>query len=126
MASDKCNVSRRATSKKLFPAANKTKVMQPATKKLRFSNLSSTEIQLLIDKKDSENTQKATKNAAATLLAFFNEILRNESSLRDDKYLEELSSEELNELLTAFYPNARKKPAKITKKIRLYWFEIWS
>ena len=31
--------------------------MEPATKKQRFSNLSSTEIQLLIEKKDSENTR---------------------------------------------------------------------
>ena len=95
--------------------------MEPATKKQRFSNLSSTEIQLLIEKKDrKENTQKATKNAVATLLAFCNEISPNESSPRDDKYLEELSSEELNELLTAFYPNARKKTAKIAKNPLLW------
>ena len=47
--------------------------MEPATKKQRFSNLSSTEIQLLIEKKDSENTQKTTKNAVATLQTFCNE-----------------------------------------------------
>ena len=42
VASDKCNVSRRATSKKLLPAASKTNFksyMEPATKKQRFSNL---------------------------------------------------------------------------------------
>ena len=62
---------------------------------------------------------KATKNAVATLLAFCNEISPNESSPRDDKYLEELSSEELNELLTAFYPNARKKNGENYKKSAL-------
>ena len=100
-------------------SANKTKVMQPAPKKQRFSNLSSTEIQLLIEKKD------ATKNAVAALLAFCNEISPNESSPRDDKYIGELSSEELNKLLTAFYPNAREKTAKITKN-RSYGSEDWS
>ena len=112
--------------KNCFPPRTKQKLCNRQLKNCAFPTCQAPSTQLLIDKKDSENTQKATKNAAATLLAFFNEILRNESSLRDDKYLEELSSEELNELLTAFYPNARKKPAKITKKIRLYWFEIWS
>ena len=94
--------------------------MQPASKKQRFSHLSSTEIQLLIEKKDSENTQEATKNAVATLLAFCNEISPKESSPRDDKYLEELSSEELNELLTAFYSNTRIKTAKTTKNPLLW------
>ena len=106
----------------LLPAANKTNFksyMEPATKKQRFSNLSSTEIQLLIEKKDSENTQKVTKNAVATLLAFCNKISPNESSPRDDKYLEELSSEELNELLTAFYPNAWGKNGENYKKSAL-------
>ena len=100
-------------------SANKTKVMQPAPKKQRFSNLSSTEIQLLIEKKD------ATKNAVAALLAFCNEISPNESSPRDGKYIGELSSEELNKLLTAFYSNAREKTAKITKN-RSYGSEDWS
>ena len=99
----------------------KPKAMEPATKKQRFSNLSSAEIQLLIEKKDSESTQKATKNAVATLLAFCNEISPNESSPRNDKYLEELSSAELNELLTAFYPNARKKTGENYKKSALIW-----
>ena len=93
--------------------------MEPTTKKQRFSNLSSTEIQLLIENKDSENTQKAIKNALAPLLAFCNELSPNESSPKDDEYLEELSSEELNELLTAFYPNVRKKNGKNYKKSAL-------
>ena len=54
--------------------------------------------------------QKATENAMATLLALYNEISPNESSPRDDKYLEELSSELL--FLTDFYPNASRDVQK--------------
>jgi hypothetical protein len=91
--------------------------MEPKTKKQRFSSLSSDEIQLLIEKKDSENTQKSTKNAVATLIAYCNEISPEESPPKDAEYLEKLSKEELNELLTAFYPNARKKNGETVQKI---------
>ena len=93
--------------------------MEPKTKKQRFSSLSSDEIQLLIEKKDSENTQKSTKNAVATLIAYCNEISPEESPPKDAEYLEKLSKEELNELLTAFYPNARKKNGENYKKSAL-------
>ena len=55
----------------------------------------------------------------ATLLAFCNEISPNEPSPRNDKSLEELSSAELNELLSAFYLNARKKTGENYKKSAL-------
>ena len=55
----------------------------------------------------------------ATLPAFCNEISPNESLPRDDKYLEELSSEERNELFTAFYPNVREKNGENYKKSAL-------
>ncbi|CAB4045568.1 Hypothetical predicted protein, partial [Paramuricea clavata] len=94
--------------------------MEPKTKKQRrFSSLSSDEIQLLIEKKDSENTQKSTKNAVGTLIAFCNEISPEESPPKDVEYLENLSKEELNELLTAFFPNARKKNGENYKKSAL-------
>ena len=97
--------------------------MEPKTKK-RFSNLSSDEIELLIEKKDSENTRKSTKNAVATLIAFCNEISPGESPPKDVDYLEELSKEELNELLAAFYPNARKKNGENYKKSALMGLRI--
>ena len=54
--------------------------------------------------------------AVATLIVFCNEISPGDSPPKDVDYLEELSKEELNELLATFYPNARKKNGKNYKK----------
>jgi len=49
--------------------------MEPReAKRKRFSRLSEEEIQDLVEGKDSENTKKATKNAAVTFLACWNEV----------------------------------------------------
>ena len=53
--------------KNCCPPQTKPKAMEPATKKQRFSNLSSAEIQLLIEKKDSEGNQECCGNAFGIL-----------------------------------------------------------
>lgn len=52
--------------------------MEPAIQK-RFSNLSTEEINQLVDHKDAESTQKATKNAFAMAKAFCKESTLGES-----------------------------------------------
>jgi len=59
----------------------------------------------MVTDKDSQNTEKARKNAVATITAFYKE------TGRDLTTLEELPKDELNELLIAFYVNASKKNA---------------
>jgi len=49
--------------------------MEPSeAKRKRFSRLSEKGIQDLVEGKDSENTKKATKNAAVTFLTYWNEV----------------------------------------------------
>jgi hypothetical protein len=85
--------------------------MEPEAKKQRFAGLSTEEIETLVDNKDSENTKKATKNAITTLEAFCQETSTENP--------EQLSKEELDNLLLKFYPNARKKNGEYYKKSAL-------
>ena len=61
-----------------------------------------------MEEKDSKNTQLGTKNALSTLRAFCGEKYRDK-----DQDFDEITKEELNELLVDFYPNARKKNRKL-------------
>ena len=63
----------RTTNKKLLPALTSYELdkMEPKVKKQHFSSLSKEDIQHLIEKKDSENTQKAIRNAAYNRLAVY-------------------------------------------------------
>ena len=70
----------------------------------RFADLSREEIPGLVAGKDSKNTQLVTKTALTTFRAFCAE---KHPDKRQD--FDEISKEELNELLVDFYPNARKK-----------------
>ena len=85
--------------------------MEPPKK--RFASLSAEEIGLMVTEKDSKNTQRATKNALATLKAFCDE---NDQITTD---LEGVTKQELNELLISFYANARKKNGEHYKKSAL-------
>ena len=55
----------------------------------------------------------------ATLLAFCNEISHDKSQPKDVEFLDKISKEELNEVLTLFYPNARKQDGQNYKKTAL-------
>ena len=81
--------------------------LNPAVRK-RFKRLTNEEIQELVEAKDSENTSKATKNAVATFLAFCNEVTPEEP-VKNRESLEKISKNELNELITNFWPKVRKK-----------------
>ena len=70
----------------------------------RFADLSRQEIAGLVEEKDSKNTQLATKTAFSTLKAFCGEKYPEK-----DQNFDEISKEELNELLVDFYSNARGK-----------------
>ena len=52
--------------------------MKPKVKKLRLSNLSLGEIRYLIERKDSANTQKVTKNNDASPFVFPMEVSAEE------------------------------------------------
>ena len=80
--------------------------MEPAAKK-RFSNLTSQEIDQMVVNKDSENTKKATKTAVATLIEFCRETKRETANF------DEMSREELNQLLIAFLPKTNKEKSLI-------------
>ena len=81
---------------------------------LRFADLLRQKIAGLVEEKDSKNTQSATKTALSTLKAFCGEKYPGKVQNFD-----EISKEELNELLVDFYPNARKKPGGNYKKTAL-------
>ena len=97
---------------------SKTKNMEPEPVRKRFKQLTNEEIQQLVEAKDSENTRRATKNAVATFLAFCNEVTPEEP-VKNTESLEKMSKNELNELLTNFWPNARKKNGENYKKTAL-------
>ena len=80
----------------------------------RFADLSRQEIAGLVEEKDSKNTQSATKTALSTLKAFCGEKYPDKVQKFD-----QISKEELNELLVDFYPNARKKTGGNYKKTAL-------
>ena len=80
----------------------------------RFADLSRQEIAGLVEEKDSKNTQTATETALSTLKAFCVEKYPDKVQKFD-----EISKEELNELLVDFYPNARKKTGGNYKKTAL-------
>ena len=92
--------------------------MEPEPVRKRFKQLTNEEIQQLVEAKDSENTRRATKNAVATFLAFCNEVTPEEP-VKNTESLEKMSKNELNELLTNFWPNARKKNGENYKKTAL-------
>ena len=92
--------------------------MEPEPVRKRFKQLTNEEIQQLVEAKDSENTRRATKNAVATFLAFCNEVTPEEP-VKNTESLEKMSKNELNELLTNFWPNARKKNGDNYKKTAL-------
>lgn len=77
----------------------------------RFADLSRQEIAGLVEEKDSKNTQLATKAALSTLKAFCGEKYPDK-----DQDFDEISKEELNELLVDFYPNTRKKTEETTRR----------
>ena len=92
--------------------------MEPEPVRKRFKQLTNEEIQQLVEVKDSENTRRGTKNAVATFLAFCNEVTPEEP-VKNTESLEKMSKNELNELLTNFWPNARKKNGENYKKTAL-------
>ena len=67
----------------------------------RFADLSREEITGLIDGKDSKNTQLVAKTALNTF-----RVLCEEKHPDKTQDFDEISKEELNELLVDFYPNA--------------------
>ena len=67
-----------------------------------------------MEEKDSNNTQLATKTTFSTLKAFCGKKYPEE-----DQDFDEISKEELNELLVDFYSNARKKNRGNYKKTAL-------
>ena len=75
----------------------------------RFADLSRQEIAGLVEEKDCKNTQLATKTAFSTLKAFCGEKYPEK-----DQNFDEISKEELNELLVDFYSNAREKKTEET------------
>ena len=84
--------------------------MEPSEAKRNcFSKLSEEEIQNLIEGKDSENTRKATKNAVVTFLAYWNEVKPEDERVQTTESLEIIPKKEQNELLTNFWPNAKKQ-----------------
>ena len=97
---------------------SKTKDMEPEPVRKRFSQLTNEEIQELVEAKDSENTRKATKNAVATFLAFCNEVTPEEP-VKKTESLEKMSKNELNKVLTNFWPKVRKKNGDNYKKTAL-------
>ena len=59
----------------VFSFSQRLLITEPSgTERKHFSRLSEEEVQNLIEVKDSENTRKAIKNAAVTLLAYWNEV----------------------------------------------------
>ena len=76
-----------------------------------FADLSREDNAGLIDGKDSKNRQLMTKTALNTFRAFCGE--RQPDRTQD---FDEISKEELNELLVDFYRNARKKTGGHYKK----------
>ena len=75
----------------------------------RFVDLSRQEFAGLVEEKDSKNKQLATKTAFSTLKAF-----RGEKC--PEKDFDEISKEELNELLVDFYPKAREKTEETIRR----------
>ena len=72
----------------------------------RFADLSRQEIAGLVKEKDSKNTQLATKTAFSTFCG--------EKYPEKDQNFDEISKEELNELLVDFCSNARGKKTEKT------------
>ena len=70
--------------------------MESEVKKLRFYNLSHGEIRYLIERKDSANTQKATKNNVPLPFVFRMEVSAEESP---PKNLQKLLTSELTRFL---------------------------
>ena len=72
-----------------------------------------------MEEKDSKNTQLATKTAFSTLKAFCGEKYPEK-----DQNFDEISKEELNELLVDFYSNAREKKGGNYNKTALTSFRF--
>ena len=83
----------------------------------RFADLSREEIAGLIEGKDSKNTQVVTTTALNTFRAFCGE--KHPDKTQD---FEEISKEELNELLVDFYPNARKNIGTQSVQELFFWW----
>ena len=77
----------------------------------RFADLSRQEIAGLVKEKDSKNTQLATKTVFSTFCG--------EKYPEKDQNFDEISKEELNELLEDFYSNAREKNGENYNKTAL-------
>ena len=100
--------------------------MEPSEAKRKlFSRLSEEEIQNLLEGKDSENTRKATKNAAVTFLAYWNEVKPEDERVKNTESLEKLPKKKFNELLPNFWPNAKKQNGD-TYKVCFDGNTIWS